>query len=151
MKLEKSEFAGFEFQNWPVYRKSIEFAKKAHRLCSSLPKEGSRSISDQLRRASQSIALNVAEGSSRYSRNDKMSFLRVARGSVFECAATLDLIRELGFATVEATMALHHELTIIGRMLSGFIKHIETNNPGTSKRDRSVGSMRNVGGETRQH
>lgn len=76
--------AAFEFQNWPVYRASLEWVAVAYRVCAGMPKDSEPGLRDKLRRASQSIPLNIAEGSSRYSRRDKANFFRMARGSVLE-------------------------------------------------------------------
>ncbi len=118
----------FEFQNWPVYQHAVEFGISAHELCGEFPKEGARSISDQLRRASQSISFNIAEGSSRFGAKEKANFLRIARGSVFECVAILDLLRGFKWVDRERVEKLQGELGLMGRMLSGFINHIEGRN-----------------------
>ena len=52
-------------------------------------------IKDQWKRASLSIMLNLAEGTGRMSVQDKKHFYTIARGSVFECAAILDLLHEM--------------------------------------------------------
>ncbi len=123
---QSPEFGRFEFQKWTVYRNSVRFARLAHKLCGDLPKDSSASIRDQLRRASQSIPLNIAEGSSRYSTKDKTNFLRVARGSVYECVAILDLIEELKL--IEHNLTEHFKLLeTIGRMISGLIGWLEKN------------------------
>jgi four helix bundle protein len=119
----------FEFQKWPVYVRSIEFCERSSKLCFSLQKMGTRSIADQLRRASHSIALNIAEGSSRYSRNDKTNFMRISRGSVFECVAILDVLKAMGCLDKDEARSLQKLLSELGKMLSGFIKHVEANNP----------------------
>lgn len=68
----------------------------------------------------------MAEGSSRYSTKDKTNFLRVARGSVYECVAILDLIKELGL--VPTNLGEHLKLLeTIGRMISGLIGWLEKN------------------------
>jgi four helix bundle protein len=51
-------------------------------------------IKDQWKRASLSILLNLAEGTGRMSVQDKKHYYTMARGSVFECAAILDLLHE---------------------------------------------------------
>ena len=51
-------------------------------------------ICDQLARASFSIVLNIAEGSGKSSNNDRKKYFTIARGSVFECVAVLDILRE---------------------------------------------------------
>jgi len=53
-----------------------------------------RATNDQLRRASFSIMLNVAEGTSRFSNKDRKNFFVIARGSAFECPAILEHLLE---------------------------------------------------------
>jgi four helix bundle protein len=52
-------------------------------------------VKDQWKRASFSIMLNLAEGTGRMSVQDKKHFYTMARGSVFECAAILDIVHEM--------------------------------------------------------
>jgi four helix bundle protein len=49
-------------------------------------------LSDQLDRASLSIALNIAEGAGRSTPRDQARHYAIARGSSFECLAVLDLL-----------------------------------------------------------
>lgn len=115
----------FEFQNWPVYRDAVILAKEAQRFSLSLPKNGNQSLSDQFRRASQSIALNIAEGSSRTTTRDKVNFMRIAKGSVFECAAIADLAIEFELLDLELYRFFQDKLANVGRMISGMIRHLE--------------------------
>ncbi len=120
--MEKS----FEFQKWPVYQKALGFAVEAGKFSERIPREPLGPLRDQLRRASQSIPLNIAEGCSRYSKKEKINFWRIARGSVFECVAVLDIIaKESG--THNAVETMNDDLTAMGKMLSGLIKYIERN------------------------
>jgi four helix bundle protein len=52
-------------------------------------------IKDQWKRASLSIVLNLTEGTGRMLVQDKKHFYTMARGSVFECVAILDLLHEM--------------------------------------------------------
>ena len=49
-------------------------------------------LSDQLDRASLSVALNIAEGAGRSTPRDQARHYAIARGSAFECLAVLDLL-----------------------------------------------------------
>ncbi|MCL4820489.1 MAG: four helix bundle protein [Vicinamibacteria bacterium] len=49
-------------------------------------------LGDQLRRASSSIVLCLAEGVGRTSRKDQARLFAMARGSALECVAILDLL-----------------------------------------------------------
>ena len=48
---------------------------------------------DQLRRASMSIPLNIAESAGRTGTDDRARFYGIARGSAMECSALLDVCR----------------------------------------------------------
>jgi four helix bundle protein len=54
---------------------------------------GRGDLVDQLRRASASIALNIAEGSGEFSAKEKARIDRIAKRSATECSAILDLLR----------------------------------------------------------
>jgi len=56
---ESPKSGRFEFQRWPVYREAVEFNKQVNRL-ENLPSDGRRGLTDQLKRAGQSICLNIA-------------------------------------------------------------------------------------------
>lgn len=114
----------FEFQNWSVYQKALDFVVEAYKLCEGLPATSANGLRDQLRRASQSVPLNIAEGCSRWGKKDKANFWRVAKGSVFECVALLDVIERLKMAEIDFN-CLHDDLVQIGKMLSGLIRFIE--------------------------
>lgn len=85
----------FDFEKLEVYLK----AKVYHRQISGLVMKLKLSASekDQLRRASFSIVLNIAEGSGRFTKPDKRNFYIIARGSVFETVAILEIFYELGY------------------------------------------------------
>jgi four helix bundle protein len=122
---ESSKSGPFEFQNWPVYKQGVSVAKEAQKFCLAVPKNGNLSLCDQFKRASQSIVLNIAEGSSRTSIKDKVNFARVSKGSVFECAAIVDLALEFELLNQQKHGEFQGALANIGRMLSGIIRHFE--------------------------
>jgi four helix bundle protein len=80
------------FQKLDVYQRAIELLTVANRIRGRLPK-GNGDLSDQLRRASQSIPQNIAEGCGRTARADKARHYTIARGSAMECAAHLDVMK----------------------------------------------------------
>lgn len=122
---ESPEVGRFEFQKWPVYQEAKEFAKLAHKFCIKLPKSGTHSLGEQFRRASQSIVLNIAEGSARTTARDKINFLRIAKGSTFECVAISDLAVDFELLNAQELENYQSRLANIGRMLSGMIRYWE--------------------------
>ncbi|MBY0372099.1 four helix bundle protein [bacterium] len=121
---ESPEPGRFEFQKWAVYENAQVFVVAAYKICGQLPRDSATGIRDQLRRASQSIPLNIAEGSARYTGRDKGNFFRIARGSVFECVAILDSVQRLGFLQKDLGDSFKL-LETISRMLSGLIGYVE--------------------------
>jgi four helix bundle protein len=115
----------FDFEKFPVYIKSLAFAKAMDELLSSLNLPKASRIADQLTRASLSIPLNIAEGAGRYSKADKRNFYTVARGSVFECIALLDLLKSK--QSVDQLVYSEHYATLeeLSKMLSGLINSLK--------------------------
>ena len=78
-----------------VYRVALDFAVWAYALCRTL-KGMDRPTRDQLIRASQSIALNIAEGCGKIPSADRGRFPQIASGSARECGAVLDILNRCG-------------------------------------------------------
>lgn len=88
------------FEKLNVYQQAIELALDIYRLTIRFPREEKFGIIDQLRRASVSISLNIAEGSSR-TKKDFCHFLDIARGSCYELVPLLRICLELNYVTKE--------------------------------------------------
>ena len=80
-----------------VWKKSIELSILVYRFTRSFPREELYGLVSQMRRASVSIASNIAGGfSSGYTR-DFRQFVKLAEGSNCELQTQLLITRELGF------------------------------------------------------
>jgi four helix bundle protein len=77
-----------------VYQKAIEFLAIAIELIESIP-SGNSTIIDQLKRASISIVLNIAEGAGHPSLGKRQHHYAIARGSALECGSILDVCKIL--------------------------------------------------------
>ncbi|MDD4235576.1 MAG: four helix bundle protein [Bacteroidales bacterium] len=75
----------FDFQKLSVYQKAKTINQDIIALLAE--NDFDRHVKDQLKRASFSIMLNIAEGSSRFSNKDRRYFMIIARGSAFESVA----------------------------------------------------------------
>jgi four helix bundle protein len=98
--MTSSTSATFAHERLDVYRAATEYLARSEQIASALP-TGRRYLSEQLRRASLSICLNIAEGAGEFAPLDKARFYRMARRSGTECVAILDACRTLGL--VDAT------------------------------------------------
>jgi four helix bundle protein len=72
---------GVSFMDPVVWQRAVELSTEIYRLTSSYPKSEQFGLVNQMRRASVSIASNIAEGYGRSSRGEYLQFLGFARGS----------------------------------------------------------------------
>jgi len=86
-----------------VYQCALRFAALSFQILHGVPR-GHAELADQLRRATLSIPLNIAEGAGKPTDKDRARFHAIARGSAMECGAILDLLR-LQALTEDETVA----------------------------------------------
>lgn len=90
-----------------AYQHSLEFYRAVRSIRAHLPR-GLGPLGDQLSRAAQSVALNLAEGAAARSRDVKRRHWNIALGSAGECAAALDLV-DIENGTTPALLARARE------------------------------------------
>src|SRR4030066_2484882 len=112
----------FDFCKLDVYQKAKAFCILMHKLISD--ENFDRTTNDQLRRASFSIMLNIAEGSSRFSNKVRKNFLVIARGSAFECVAILEYLVETKEIGQDVFADYEKKLEEISKMLFGLIRSL---------------------------
>lgn len=104
-----------------VYQASQQLALECYRLTRQLPSEEKFAMVQQLRRAALSVHLNLAEGCSRKSKAERNRFYEIARGSVIEIDACLDIAIALKYVNLENLNALGESIVKAFKLLSGMI------------------------------
>lgn len=131
----------FHHEKLNVYRRAIEFAAWSQDLIESVTKK--TSTRDQLERAGDSIALNIAEGNGKFSHKDRARFFQIAHGSALECAACLDLLvaRKCCEATaIESGKALLEEIVkMLFAMLDQLGCRIAESSPAYGEEEKGAG------------
>ncbi len=89
------------FEDLIIWQKSIVLTKQIYVITRKFPKEEIYGLSNQLRRASVSVASNIAEGYGRITRNDYKRFLSFSFGSSFEIQTQLIIAMEIGLINNE--------------------------------------------------
>ena len=80
----------FDHEKLNVYQRSLQFVIWVTEILDRVPPK--LVAHNPLDRTSTSIPLNIAEGNGRYSNSARCRFFDIARGSVLECAAALDVL-----------------------------------------------------------
>jgi len=82
------------------------------------------SFRDQIKRATLSIVLNIAEGSAKKSDKDFAKFLEISVASANEVAACIDIMYELDKLNKVEYYEIMNEIESIIKQLGGFIKKL---------------------------
>jgi four helix bundle protein len=107
-----------------VWQESILFTKEIYKLTVHLPENEKFGLTSQIRRASASIALNIAEGAARQSSKEFNRFLYISQGSSSEVDTLLEIMKELNFVTEENIKKYIEMNERISAMLNGLIRSL---------------------------
>ena len=90
------------FRDLQVYQKAYKVSLDIHHVSLGFPKIEQVELGGQIRRATKSIALSIAEG---FGKNagaiEFKRYLKMALGSSEEVCAQLDYCRDLGYITAQ--------------------------------------------------
>ncbi len=117
----------FDFQKLEIYKKSQEYYMNNRRIVS----QGKPMLFeiDQLLRSAHSVVLNIAEGLGRITPSDRRHFFIVARGSLFESVASIDLLKLEQQVSEEVYINMMDLAAEISRMLYSLIKNLTPSKP----------------------
>ena len=116
----------FEFERLRVYQKALDFIDRVYEITRKFSPDEKFGLSDQFRRASVSIALNISEGSGGSKAEFKM-FLKIARRSVRECVAVMEISFRQKYIDFQTKGNLRADCVDISKMLNGLLKALSPN------------------------
>src|SRR3989442_14753747 len=90
-----------DYKNLRAWQLARDLAVLSKSVITRLPREERYALADQWRRATYSVALNIAEGASRRGVKDFRRHLDIARASLHEVEAILDLVQAQGYIRPE--------------------------------------------------
>jgi four helix bundle protein len=120
---------GQSFKDLVVWQRSIELTVDVYRFTSKFPDSERFGLTNQMRRASVSVASNIAEGYGRATKGEYVQFLGHARGSCSELETQIVIARKLGFgAPVDLDQTETH-CSDVSRLLGALMKSIRSKQP----------------------
>ena len=111
------------FRELVAYQRARALAKAVRAHSGGYPRDERYELTSQMRPAASSVVLNIAEGFGIGTPNGTLRHLRIARGSLCEVGAALDLAADYGF--VPAPNELWQLLDETTRVLQALIKSME--------------------------
>jgi four helix bundle protein len=108
----------FKFEKLTVWQKSIAFADLVYAETRGFPVDERFGLTNQIRRAANSIPSNIAEGSARPDA-DFAKFIGYASGSLYEVVTQAFIARRQGFLAEPIFAKIYGDADEISRMLSG--------------------------------
>ena len=115
---------GESFRNLAVWQRSIDLTLAVYNLTASFPDSERFGLTNQLRRASVSVASNIAEGYGRATRGKYIQFLGHARGSNSEVETQIVISKALGFGSKEMLKGTEELCDEVGKMLRAIMKSL---------------------------
>lgn len=106
-----------------VYQQSYQLAMEIFHLSKKFPQEERYSLTDQIRRSSRSVAVNIAEGY-RKRQYSKMFVSKLADsdGELAETQSWLDFSLDCGYISAESHRDLISRYELVGRMIGNMIQ-----------------------------
>jgi len=122
----------FKFEDLEVWKLSLDYLDNVYQLVDRLPKEEAYNLRSQWIRATTSISLNIAEGSTGQSNQEQSRFLGYAVRSAMESAACFRLAQRRGFLQ-DGTVSdkLEEQTDKLVRKLQSFRKVLLMNSKAT--------------------
>ena len=109
----------FKFEKLDVWKKALDLSFDIHGLTRKFPKEEMYVLTTQMKRAADSIGLNIAEGSTGQSNPEFKQFLKYSTRSAIELVASLFLARRRGLVDDEEFLGFQERIEEIVKMLHG--------------------------------
>lgn len=113
----------FNFEKLEVYQKSLVFIDNVYKLTKEFPKAEVYGLSSQFRRASTSIALNIAEGAGS-SNPEFRRYLQIALNSVKECVVCSEIANRQLYLEDELNHQFRKDLSELSKMITSLMNYL---------------------------
>ena len=107
----------YSFEKLRVWNDARALHKQVYEATRRFPRSELFGFTSQMNRAAQSVATNLAEGSSRTSRKDQAHFTQIAYGSLSELASLSILATDVELLTNNREQAFRGRIDSIARQL----------------------------------
>lgn len=114
----------FKFENLKVWYQSLELTDDIDTLAKTFPTHELYSLSSQMRRAANSVSLNIVEGSTGLSNAEFKRFLQIANRSALEVVGCLYLAKRRDYLNEEQFQILYSKVETLVKMIQALINSL---------------------------
>ncbi len=115
------------FENFPVYIKSVDLIEMVYRFLKSEGLEREYEFSNQIKRAGFSISNNIAEGSEYNNNRQFIKYLKIAKGSCAEVRSMMIVSKRLKLGDENKAQEIINLTREISSNISNFVKYLSEN------------------------
>jgi len=112
------------YQDLIAWQRAMDLTQAVYSATSNFPKHEMFGITSQMRRASVSIASNIAEGHGRATDRHFALFLTQARGSLYELETQIQISAGLQYLSPGQKESLMAQAGELGRILNGLLRSL---------------------------
>jgi four helix bundle protein len=109
---------GFRFEDLQVWQRAMDLNEKINQLTKTFPKEEIYVLTSQIKRAADSVILNIAEGSTGQSKAVFKVFLSYSLRSAIEVVSCLFIAKRREYINDELFSELYSEYEILVKMIT---------------------------------
>ena len=109
------------FRDSIAWQRAMDLSTAVYAVTRGFPKEEMFGLTNQLRRASVSVASNIAEGQGRLTTGEFIHFLGMARGSALEVETQLELAARLGLGVSADLSKVQDRATEVVRTINAAV------------------------------
>jgi four helix bundle protein len=110
----------FRFEELTIWQKAFRLSNDVDLIAQSFPKREMFNLSSQIKRAADSIVLNIAEGSTGQTKPGFKRFLNIALSSAVEVVACTMIAKERKYIAEDQFRILYNEYEILCKMITKF-------------------------------
>jgi|SRR3989344_7914689 len=114
-----------DYKKLEIWQLSYQLALSFYKITEQFPEHEGNNLTSQIRRSAISIPLNIAEGTSRFTKKGYLQFLGYAYGSIRELQVLLEFARDLRYIPIATYNFLNEETDKVSRKLFTFMKKVD--------------------------
>ncbi len=115
----------YNFEKLEIWQLSRQLVRSIYKTTESFPETEKFGLTNQLRRASVSIASNIAEGNGRTSNKDKARFIEIAYSSLLETLNQLIIACDLNFINENELNTYRENIGKLSNKINAFRKMLK--------------------------